>query len=52
MKIRPVGDVFFHADGQTDMMKLMATFHNFLHKPKNSRHCSTVVPNVLPRANT
>jgi len=36
MKIRPVEDEFFHADGQTDMVKLIFAFHNFanaLEKP-------------------
>ena len=28
-KINPVGAEFFHADGQTDMMKLIAAFRNF-----------------------
>ena len=38
MKIRPVGDVLFHADGrmvrytdrQTDTTKLIVAFHNFM----------------------
>ena len=29
MKIRPVGAELFHADGRTDMTKLMGTFRNF-----------------------
>ena len=29
MKIRPVEDEFFHADGQTDMAKLIFVFRNF-----------------------
>ena len=29
MKIRPVGNELFHADGQTDMTKLIVTFCNF-----------------------
>ena len=29
MKIRPVGAKLLHADGQTDMMKLITAFHNF-----------------------
>jgi len=30
MKICPVGAEFFHADGQTDMTKLVVAFHNFV----------------------
>jgi hypothetical protein len=64
MKIRPMGGVLFHADGQTegrmvrhtdgqtDMTKLIVAFHNFIHTLKNSRQCSTLVQNVLSRANT
>jgi hypothetical protein len=36
MKIRPVDAKMFHADGQTDMMKLTLTFRNFAKAPKNS----------------
>ena len=45
------GRMVRYTDGQTDMMKLMAAFHNFVHKLKESRQCSTVVQNVLSRAN-
>jgi len=34
MKIRPVGAELFHADGQTDMMKLTVAFRNFSNAPK------------------
>ena len=34
MKIRPVGAEFFHAEGQTDMTKLLITFRNFANAPK------------------
>ena len=34
MKIRPVGAEFFHADGRTDMTKLLVTFRNFSNAPK------------------
>jgi hypothetical protein len=38
MKIRPVGDEFFHedrqADRRTDMTKLIAVFRNFWNAPK------------------
>jgi hypothetical protein len=42
MKIRTVGAEFFHADGQTDVTKLIVTFRNFANAPKNadgSRNC-------------
>ena len=29
MQIRPVGEKLFHADGQTDMTKLIVDFLNF-----------------------
>jgi hypothetical protein len=35
MKIRPVGDELFHADGQTDVAKLTVVFRNFAILPKN-----------------
>jgi len=35
MKIRPVEAELFHADGQTDMTKLIVAFHNFANVPKN-----------------
>jgi len=34
MKKHSVGAKSFHADGQTDTMKLRATFHNFVNMPK------------------
>jgi hypothetical protein len=34
MKIRPVGAEWFHADGQTDLMKLIVAFRNFSNAPK------------------
>jgi hypothetical protein len=36
MKIRPVGAELFHADGRTDMTKLIAAFHSFPNAPKNN----------------
>jgi hypothetical protein len=36
MKIRPVGAELFHADGQTDMTKLMVAFRNFANAPKKT----------------
>ena len=35
-KIRPVGAEFFHADGQTDMTKLIIAVRNFAKAPKNN----------------
>ena len=35
MKIRPVGDELFHADGRTDMTELMVAFRNFANVPEN-----------------
>jgi hypothetical protein len=35
IKICPVEAKLFHA-GQTDMMKLIVTFHNFANVPKNN----------------
>ena len=34
MKFRPVGAQFFHADGQTDMMKLTVTFPSYVNVPE------------------
>ena len=34
IKIRPVGTELFHADGQTDMTKLIVAFRNFAKAPK------------------
>ena len=34
MKIRPVGAELFHADGRTDMTKLIVAFRNFVDAPK------------------
>ena len=36
MKIRPVG-AEFHADGQTDMTKLIVAFRSFASAPKRSK---------------
>jgi hypothetical protein len=46
MKIRPVGAELYHADGQTDMMKLIIAFRNFANAPeKDSGINSTNVRN-------
>ena len=34
MKIRHVGAELFHADGRTDMTKLIVAFRNFANAPK------------------
>ena len=36
MKLRPMGAESFHAERQTDMMKLTVAFHNFANATKNS----------------
>ena len=36
IKIRPVGAELFHADGQTDMTKLIVAFRNFANASKMS----------------
>jgi hypothetical protein len=43
MKIRPVGAELFHADGRTDMTKLIVPFRNFVNAPKKR-----VLQNCLP----
>ena len=35
-KICPAEAELFHADGETDVMKLLAAFRNFAEDPKNS----------------
>ena len=37
MKIRPVGTELFHAEGQTDMTKLILVSRNFVKVPKSGR---------------
>jgi hypothetical protein len=39
MKIRPVGAEMLHADGQTDMTKLIVAFHNYANVPKHFAFC-------------
>ena len=41
MKIRPMGAELFHADGQTDMTKLIVAFRNFANASK-SEHLTKV----------
>ena len=38
MKIRPVGDELFRADGRTDMTKLIVAFRIFAKAPKNGQN--------------
>jgi hypothetical protein len=35
MKIRPVAAELFHAEGRTDMTKLIVAFRNFANAPKS-----------------
>jgi len=37
MKIRPVGAELFHADGRTDMTKLIVALRNYADEPKKPR---------------
>jgi len=37
MKIRPIGAELFHANRQTDMMKLIVAFRNITKAPENSQ---------------
>jgi hypothetical protein len=39
MEIRQVGAELFHADGRTDMTKLMVAIRNFANAPKTIRFC-------------
>ena len=39
MKIRPVVEELFHADGQTDIPKLIIALRNFAHAPENGIPC-------------
>jgi hypothetical protein len=45
MKIHPVGAELFHADGQTDLTKLIVAFHNFTKAPKNEHAYYEAVTN-------
>jgi hypothetical protein len=44
MKTSPAGAEFFHADGQTDMTKLIVTFRNFVNAPENHRNSGELTP--------
>jgi hypothetical protein len=47
MKIRPAKAELFHADGRTDMMKLIMVFRNFAKAPKNEPNNCKIKQNVL-----
>jgi len=53
MKIRPVGAELFHAEGRTDMTKLIVAFRNFANVSKNEERTDlhtrglTAVPSML-----
>jgi hypothetical protein len=47
MEIRPVGAELFHADGWTDMTKLIVAFRNFANKPKNWESVGNLRQNIL-----
>ena len=38
MKILPVAADLFHADGRTDMTKIIVAIRNFVNAPKNDVH--------------
>jgi hypothetical protein len=46
IKIRPAGAELFHADGRTDITKLIVAFPNIANLPNYLRESSTF-PNVL-----
>jgi len=43
MKIPSVEAEMFHADGQTDMTKLIVSFHNLENAPKNVSHRTRIL---------
>ena len=43
MKILPAGAEIFHADGQSDIMKILTVFRNFANAPKIDRTCYDIV---------
>jgi hypothetical protein len=46
MKIRPVGAEMFHADRQTEMMRLTVAFRTFTSRPTKNRVCLAGGKNV------
>ena len=49
MKIRPVAAELFHAEGQTNMTKLIVAFRNFAIAPNNARIVIPVLPHSMLR---
>jgi hypothetical protein len=49
MKFRPVGAELFHADGRTDMTKLIVASRNFANAPKNIIHLIMNTANKMQR---
>jgi len=47
MKIRPVEAKLFHADGRTDMIKLIMVFRKFAKAPKKNQINGKIKQNVL-----
>ena len=43
MKLLAVGDELFHADGRTDMTKLIVAFINFANAPKSLSYDFTIL---------
>ena len=48
MKIRSLGEEFFHADRQTHMTKLMVAFHNFVNTSKKGNGEKFIMRNFVP----
>ena len=51
-KICPMGVKLFHADGRTDMTKLIVAFRNFADAPKNTRPLKYTSPSKQSPAAT
>jgi hypothetical protein len=41
MEVRPARTEFIHADGRTDITKLIVVFRNFANAPKTPLGCTT-----------
>jgi len=50
MKILPVEAELLHADGRADMAKVIVSFPNFAHEPKNPSPIRNLTPAVRPAA--
>ena len=46
MKTGPVRAELFHADGQTDVTKLIFAFRNFFERPKNQTDLSHAISDI------